>query len=154
MTTVSFVTVFVIRPAPAGAWEFLQILRSPNRYMENTWQLVSGGIEPDEPAWQAALRELQEETALRPTEFYTLDHLSIFYIPEQDARCESINFCAVVSPDAPVTLNHEHTAHRWIPAHEIESALMWPGQRLGAREVLSEIIANGPSKPHARINLA
>ncbi len=57
MKSTSFVSVFVIRPAPAG-WEFLQILRVPGRYMEGTWQLVSGGIEENEPAWRSPPREL------------------------------------------------------------------------------------------------
>ena len=121
--------------------------------MAETWQLVSGGIEPGEAAWRAAVRELREETGLSPVELYTLDHISTFYIPELDARSESINFCAVVAADAVVKLNVEHTNYRWVPVESIEAALMWPGQRQGAREVIEEIIRDGPSKPYARVKI-
>src|SRR3954469_17829733 len=118
MKTVSFVTVLVIRPAASG-WEFLQILRAPGRYMENTWQLVAGGIDPNEPAWRAALRELREETSLTPTEFYHLDTVHTFSVPQFDTLNHSINFCAVVDASAQVILNFEHLDFRWVNQSEI-----------------------------------
>jgi dihydroneopterin triphosphate diphosphatase len=159
MKTIVFVSVLVIRPAAAGrpgapaGWEFLQILRSPGRYMEGTWQLVSGGIEENEPAWRAALRELREETSLAPLELYHLDHVSTFYLPHLDTLNHAIAFCAVVAPHANVVLNDEHLDSRWTPQDQIESALMWSGQRAACAEVLREIIGNGPSKLHCRIEL-
>jgi putative (di)nucleoside polyphosphate hydrolase len=33
---------------------------------EDAWQMPQGGIDPDEKPWQAALRELEEETGIMP----------------------------------------------------------------------------------------
>jgi dATP pyrophosphohydrolase len=57
----------VVRPDETGAsHEFLQLRRRADDYLGGTWQIVRGTCLPDEPAWQAALRELEEETGLRP----------------------------------------------------------------------------------------
>ena len=46
---------------------------------KGTWCYVSGKIEASEKAWQAALREIKEETGLIPSEFYSADILEQFY---------------------------------------------------------------------------
>ena len=43
--------------------ELLVLRRAPERL--GYWSLVSGGIEPDETSWHAAVRELREETGLQ-----------------------------------------------------------------------------------------
>src|SRR5205823_10235087 len=64
------VTVFAVRPDPPGtSHEFLQLRREKNDFMGATWQTVRGCAETGETAWQAALRELKEETDLVPDEF-------------------------------------------------------------------------------------
>src|SRR5256885_1511566 len=103
-----YVSCFVLRPA-GSSHEFLQILRAKGKYMGETWQLVCGAIEPNETAWQAALRELREETGLTPTEFYLLDVVNTFYLAKTDSIMHSPMFCAIVAADADVQLNDEHT---------------------------------------------
>ncbi|HBD83024.1 MAG TPA: NUDIX hydrolase, partial [Dehalococcoidia bacterium] len=44
-----------------------------------TWQEISGLIEPRETAWEAALREIKEETGLTPYRFYSADFVERFY---------------------------------------------------------------------------
>lgn len=141
---------FVVRGKPRDA-EFLQVRRAPDDYMGDTWQQVYGCAEPGELAWQAALRELREETGLAPAEFYRLGTVNTFYIPPQDCIFHCPVFCAIVAPDAAVQLNAEHTAFRWIPRNQIEQALMWPGEKTAVVELMREILDNGASKPYLRI---
>jgi dihydroneopterin triphosphate diphosphatase len=147
-----YASCFVVRPA-GQAHEFLQLLRAPGKYMGETWQLVTGGIEPDETAWQTALRELREETGLTPAEFYQLDVVNTFYIARSDTIFHSPMFCAIVAPQAQVRLNPEHTDFRWTPRSRIESSLMWPGEKTALRELMAEILDNGPAKPYLRLEL-
>jgi dihydroneopterin triphosphate diphosphatase len=152
MKHIYFVSCFVIRPASNG-WQFLQLFRSPGRYMESTWQLCTGGIGESETATAAMLRELKEETGLVPLEFYQLDVMSTFFAAKMDAICQSPIFCAVVAPDATVTLNHENTDHRWVDERDIVSRVMWPGERTALAELKREILNDGPAKPYLKIDL-
>ncbi len=146
-----YVSCFVVRPA-GDSQEFLQLRRAPGKYMGDTWQLVTGGIEPGETAWRAALRELREEASLTPVEFYQVDVVNTFYLAASDTIQHSPMFCAFVTADAKVQLNPEHTDFRWIPRREIESRVMWPGERAALAEICREILDNGPAKRHLRID--
>jgi dihydroneopterin triphosphate diphosphatase len=147
-----YVSCFVVRPA-GGSHEFLQLRRRPGKYMGDTWQLVTGGIDDGETAWRAALRELREETSLVPIEFYQVDVVNTFYLAETDRISHSPMFCAIVAADGVVKLDDEHTAHRWVPRDQIMSVVMWPGERAALGEVFREILDGGPSKPYLRIEL-
>jgi dihydroneopterin triphosphate diphosphatase len=147
-----YVSCFVVRRAN-GTHEFLQLRREPSRYMGGTWQLVTGGVEQGETAWQAALRELREETGLTPAEFYQVDVVNTFYLAASDSIMHSPMFCAIVPADATVVLNHENTAFRWVSRDELESKLMWPGERMAASELCREILDDGPAKPHLRLDV-
>ena len=46
--------------------KFLILKRSKTKIYEHLWQGVAGKIEKGETAWQASIRELKEETGLKP----------------------------------------------------------------------------------------
>ena len=75
--------------------------RAELKKFEGTWQLVTGGIEEGETAWQAALRELREEAGLEPAEFFHVDCVNTFYLAQADSIMHSPMFCALVAPDTP-----------------------------------------------------
>ncbi len=146
------IQLYVLRPEGA-TYEFLQLRRAAGDYMGGTWQSIYGGIEEGETAWQAALRELKEETGLAPVEFYQLDLVNTFYMAKEDAIWNCPCFCAIVDPDDTITLNAEHDAHRWLDPDEFLNALIWPGDRASHAEITREIIENGPAKKHMQIKL-
>ncbi len=78
------------------------------------WCQVAGGLEEGETAWQAALREITEETGLTPQRFYSGDICEQFYEPERDCISIFPVFVAFVDPTAWVTLNNEHSAYQWL----------------------------------------
>jgi len=148
------VTCYVVRPDASGApGEFLQLRRARGEFLEGAWGAVHGRIERGETAWQAALRELREEAALAPIEFYQLDTVNQFYLVAGDCVWHVAGFCALVGRDAVVTLNEEHDDHRWIERSRAAHDFLWPGERRQVEELCREILDNGPAKSHLRIRL-
>lgn len=147
-----YVVVLAIRPY-RGGHQLLMAQRTPEKFMGGTWQLISGGLHPDETAWQGALRELREETGLRPREFYRLSTLTQFYRADDDSLNVAPMFCAIVDQDANATIDVEHTAFEWVDVEAAPFRLMWPGDRQALEEVRSVILADGIAKDHLRIRM-
>jgi dATP pyrophosphohydrolase len=148
------INCYVVRPGETpGAHELLQLRRAPCESLGGAWAVIRGGIEAGETAWQAALRELHEETGLKPIEFYQLDTIDQFYLVDGDTLWNSPGFCAVVSRDAEIVLNQEHDAHRWVTRERIDADFLWPGERSQLAELCREILDDGPAKRFLRIPL-
>ncbi len=146
------VQCYVVR-CVESRWQFLQLRRAATDFMGGTWQTVYGRIEAGETAWEAALRELREETALAARELYQLDTVNTFYLAKDDAIWMCPGFCAIVDADARPELNEEHDALRWLAREQYLGRIVWPGERLAVDELCREILDNGPSKEHLRIRL-
>ncbi len=146
------ITCYAVRPT-TGSHEFLQFRRVPHDFMGGTWQAVSGGIEPGETAWQAAVRELNEEAGLLPLELYRLPVVNTFYISVSDTLWHSVPFCAIVGPSANVTLNAEHDAVRWVPRMNVDQAFMWATDRSAIAALCRDILDGGDAKPYLQIKL-
>lgn len=137
-----------------GVPEILQLRRAPGEYLAGAWSTVRGKIESGETAWQAALRELREETGLAPLEYFQLDTVDIFYLWHDDTLWHCPGFCAVVGTDAPVVLNEEHDDIRWVQRDLLNQNFIWPGERAQLAELCREVLDNGPAKPYLRIPLS
>ncbi|MEO6798316.1 MAG: NUDIX domain-containing protein [Rhodanobacter sp.] len=113
--------------------------------LAGAWSYVAGHLEEGEFLWQCALRELAEETSLRPLALYATDKCEEFY----DVVGECIQvvpaFLAVVADDATVQLNGEHDAFRWVSVLEAVNGLPFGGQRELFAHVQREFIERTPS---------
>ncbi len=148
------VTVFVVRPrADGAAHEFLQLRRVATDFMGGTYQTIRGGIDAGESGVAAALREMREESGFTPVEFYRLGSVESFYIPADDAIWHAAAFCAIVEKFAEPTLDDEHDAVRWVAAEQTDSAFMWSSERPLIEEIKRVILADGPAKPHLRVDV-
>jgi dATP pyrophosphohydrolase len=145
------VDVYPFRRGPGGAVEFLLLLRAPHTRLGGTWQAVHGGIEAGETAQQAALRELREETGLRPEALWQLERVNTFFMARDDCVMLCPGFAAEVAAAAPLRLSDEHTGSRWLSPPDAQAAFIWPGQRRAVREIMTEIIPGGASADALRI---
>lgn len=145
-----YVVVLLVRSGEPEAHLFMA-RRAEGAYMGGTWQLIAGRLEPGETAWQAALRELHEETGLAPREFFRLSTLTSFYRADNDSLNVAPMFCAVVAPDAEVRLNAEHTSFEWVALGDAFPRLMWPSDRQALDEVRTVILGNAPAREYLRI---
>jgi dihydroneopterin triphosphate diphosphatase len=135
MRTDHEVLLVVHRPGP----EFLVLLRAPEG--QGYWHLVSGGIEEGESPLEAARRELDEETGLRPATFEPISRELGYRQP--GGTWITLHPFAVEAPPAwePV-LNEEHVDYRWCSEESALALLRYPeprvalelvAQRLGAQ---------------------
>ncbi len=119
----------------------LQRAANENIY-PGVWQIISGSIDGSEKAFEAALRELKEETGFVPSQFWVVPYVNMFYDHKYDAVNLSPFFAAQVLPDAEPALSDEHQLHEWLPYDAALRRLVWPGQRAGL-EIVQRYIGGG-----------
>ncbi|KIC45331.1 NUDIX hydrolase [Ruegeria sp. ANG-S4] len=110
------------------------------------WCQVAGSIEEGETAWQTALRELDEETGLRPNALYSADTCEQFYEADRDAITIAPVFVAFIDNSAKITLNHEHSEYRWVSFEDAIEMVAFGGQRRVLRWIENEFVKRAPSK--------
>ncbi len=121
--------------------EFLLLKRSPEQYYPNIWQMVSGKIKENETAYNAALREIKEETSLTPEKFWVAPTVNSFYAPDKDYICLLPVFAARVKDECEIKLSKEHTEYKWVKPEEAKQLLAWDGQRESV-DVIVDFILN------------
>ena len=148
------------RPAGGGATlglEVLQLQRAADAALPGTWQPMMGHIDEGESASRAALREAGEELGLSRTAiqgFWQLEEPSCFYLHAAEAIMLSPCLALQVAADWQPTLNHEHSAHRWVPRGRVDRAFLWPGQRRAIAAIQRDILeADSPTEALLRIAL-
>lgn len=112
-----------------GKPEFLLFLRSTKKIYANQWRMIGGKVEEGEKYWEAALRELKEETSLTPKLFWTIPSVNAFYEAKSDQIHHIPAFAVELKADAIPVLDAEHTEYQWISIEELDSYLKWPEQK-------------------------
>ena len=116
------------------------------------WQGVAGKIEKGEQAWQAAIRELKEETGLDPLKIFVADHVSKFYETHGD-RVNLVPVFGVEVASDIVLLSSEHSDFKWVDYDSAFSYLVWKGQKKGIAVVNEMIISNDDRMKWSQIDL-
>ena len=145
------IDVYVYRMS-SGKPEFLLLLRSKKKIYANQWRMVGGKVKEGESYWQAALRELDEELAVKPSEFWVLPSVNTFYEANTDQVHHIPAFAAQFPEDAELILNEEHTTYRWVSVDEIEPMLAWPEQKRLIR-LANQLILDQQILPEWRVEL-
>lgn len=108
------------------------------------WQIVSGGIEHGEKAYEAAAREVREEIGGEPKKLFNTPLTNTFYFFSDDSVNVSPVFAAEVDNGSEIRLSEEHKTFRWLLKEEAISLLVWPGQKEAIRSVCDFIIQENP----------
>jgi 8-oxo-dGTP diphosphatase len=96
-----------------SAGEVLVLRRARGEFLEGTFELPSGGVEPGEDLETALRREIREETGLHVSHVGCLiGHFD--YGGDGAGRARQFNFVANVYEPIPVQLSSEHDAYRWV----------------------------------------
>jgi|APTNR8051073442_1049403.scaffolds.fasta_scaffold02856_2 dihydroneopterin triphosphate diphosphatase len=99
------------------------------------WQTITGTLELNENAFDAARRELKEESGLITDVWYKLPFLGGFYDLKRDT-VESVPTFAVVFEDfRDIILSEEHTEYNWLKNSELEQFFPIPDHINGALQL-------------------
>lgn len=109
--------------------KFLLLKRSPDEIYPNIWQMVTGKIKENEKAYEAAIRELKEETGLKPIEVFSVPVVNSVYLSESDEVCLIPVFACRVNENSEVIISKEHNEFRWVDEDEAIKLLNWEGQK-------------------------
>jgi dATP pyrophosphohydrolase len=132
---VSLVDVYVLRREGDGL-RCLVLRRAHGGRCPGSWETVHGHIEEGERPWQAATRELEEETGLIPERLYNLSRVEAFYQHRKDEVALVPVFVAFVAPESSVRLGPEHDAHEWLRPPEAGARFAWPRERRALEDTL------------------
>ncbi|MGN2248066.1 NUDIX pyrophosphatase [Frateuria sp. GZRR35] len=142
-TRCTLVSVIPIRGGGDNARTLL--LHRAKAHLHGLWTYAAGHLEAGEKAWQAAVRELAEETGLRPTALYSADQCETYYDVREECIAVVPAFVAYVEADAIVRLDDEHDDHVWLPFPEAIASLPFGGQRTLYAHVHREFVLRPPA---------
>lgn len=118
------VNVAVVRNTYDG-WEFLILKRAETESYGGYWGFMTGGKKEKETVAKVVVRELKEETGLKPKSMWATEYLIQFYEPE----CDSIWFLplivAVVDEKGKVVLSEENDEFRWLKPSKAKHLVSW-----------------------------
>ncbi|KZC39589.1 MULTISPECIES: NUDIX hydrolase [Rhodanobacter] len=144
--------VSVVALRGSGAATHMLVARRAGAYLDGAWSYFAGHVEAGETGWQAALRELREETALVPQSFWATSFCEQVYLAAADAIEIVPAFVARVAEGVQVRLNGEHSAFRWVTLDEAAALLPFGSQRELLAHVRREFVEREPS-PFLRLAL-
>jgi 8-oxo-dGTP pyrophosphatase MutT (NUDIX family) len=107
---------------------------------------VHGHVEDGEVPWQAARRELEEETGLPPDRLYNLSRVETFYQHRLDEVAMVPVFVAFVAAAAPVRLGPEHDRHEWLSPAAAGARFAWPRERRALEDAML-LLGSGDAGP-------
>jgi dATP pyrophosphohydrolase len=140
-----FIVVVYIVKLQGKKVEYL-LLRRCGKFLPGNWQMVAGKVNEEETATQGALRELYEETGLKPDRFYTADFVESFYLSKFDMMCHAPVFVAFIDQDQEITLSpEEHDEFKWVTFPEALSLLEFSGQRASLVHINDQFIKKMPN---------
>ena len=96
------------------------------------WDYAKGHLEKDESAWQAAVRELREETGIRRVERvgrFKQDMHYNFFSPKKGRINKTVTFFLGKTDVEKVSLSDEHEGHAWLPYEQALDRLTFPNAR-------------------------
>ncbi|MFA5393449.1 MAG: NUDIX domain-containing protein [Candidatus Ratteibacteria bacterium] len=138
------ITAYICR-IENGRGKYL-LLKRCTSYLEGTWQMVSGRLEKGEKAWEAALREIREETGLIPDRLYSTGEVEVFY--EVNQNCINIVpvFVAFIDSDQEVKISAEHSDYNWTTVDEASKRLGFEQQKRMTKKIEDIFVCQKPNE--------
>lgn len=141
--TAQCISAYVIHTHPKGC-DYL-LVRRCGHYLRGTWQMISGGVQEGEKAYEAALREIREETGIIPDRLYSADAVETFYMKSLDKITFVPVFVCFVDKKKEVILSDsEHDAYEWLSYDQATERLIFSEQRRIIRHIHENFFLKAP----------
>lgn len=132
-----------------GEWQHLVLRRrQDDAEFPSLWQVITGRPNPDESPFEAAQRELVEETQLTALEWWSLPLSASFYDVRRELLVFVVAFGAVVAPGAEPQLT-EHSAYHWLRQSAAAAIVVVPAQQQGIT-AFDDLLVAQHRKPQIR----
>ena len=123
----NYVEVHVAFKNKSG-YEFLLLKRTEeDKVYPGIWQMITGGVQDFETIRDGVMREIMEETGIKPSAVYSIPRVNSFYFDYGDAICLSPVFLAIAG-SKEVKLSSEHTEYKWLDYPNAVELIRWPDQ--------------------------
>lgn len=103
------------------------LLKRATPVLKDVWCYVGGSIEKGEEAWEAALREIKEETGITNVKLYTSNKFDQIYSYKENFIYVAPVFVGYVEDQQDVTINDEHSEYKWLSIEEAIYTVSLPG---------------------------
>ncbi len=108
---------------------YLLFKRAADRIYDGQWRMIGGKVQNGESYWEAAYRELREETSLKPLLMWTIPSVNSFYEHQTDTILNIPAFAAEIDESSPIILDSEHSEYAWFSIEDAVDKIIWPEQR-------------------------
>jgi len=123
----------------ADGWKFLMLKRAEKESYPGFWGFLTGGRENNETVPQIAVREMAEETGLRPRKLWATEYVFQFYEPTVDKIWILPVIVAVVPADSKVVLSEENSEFRWLTANDAQKIVFWKNLQKALEDIDGEL---------------
>lgn len=108
---------------------YLLFKRAAGRIYDGQWRMIGGKVQGGESHWEAAIRELQEETTLEPLLMWAIPSVNSFYEHQTDSILTIPAFAAEIDGTSSIMLDSEHSEYAWFSLDDAIDKIFWPEQR-------------------------
>ncbi|MBN8192964.1 NUDIX domain-containing protein [Bacillus sp. NTK074B] len=103
------------------------LMKRAESVLKDVWCYIGGGIEEGEKAWEAAYREVKEETGIINLSLYSANTFDRIYSIEGNYIYIAPVFVGFVAADQEININEEHSDFRWLTFQEAMDTVSLPG---------------------------
>lgn len=118
--------------------KILIVRRAAHDFLGGEYELPGGGVDEGEGIVEAALRELQEETDLKPTRVLAMFD-GFEYTTDKKPRVRQFNFLVEGAPGEVVLDREEHDQYMWVDARTLKAVNMSDSMRSCVQAALDRV---------------
>ena len=122
------------------------LLERNTSVLRNVWCYIGGSIEEGEKAWEAAFREIKEETGITKLLLYTSNKFDQIYSPQENYIYVAPVFVGFVEDHQDVKLNVEHSDYQWLSFEEAIETVSLPGNDKVLKSIEKHFVQRKPPK--------